>query len=383
MIMKEINNYINEGRLSVRTTVTDNNQKYSIVCYTKDQFFNHEWDSITIEHRGKIYKDDGSTINFPFKKIFNLNEHESTSYEVVMNLVQNHDFELLDKVNGHLTIVSYDKEFNNVLVSTKGSFSGELADFDRQVIMRKRIDEVIKSEGLNYTFMFECLADYDKHLWFEEARKQYNVTENTMILLGVINNETQESVDHDTLTYIAGLFNVPVVRRFKDFEQKNIVLDDLFSHKNTEGYVFHFPVLNFRFKVKTTEYVTLRYMKEITPEKIVNVLYNSGKENLYKEFDEEIYPILDALMFDLEEFYFDHCVNVHKLNYLNVTKWSKREIAESEYLTQHEKNYVFGKNDIQSKSVRKMFKDNGHFPVTKHEIEKFFNKTLYSDVVFV
>lgn len=370
--------YVESKRLSVRKKVI-NGHEYSLYCYTKDQFFNHEWDSMTIEHRGKIYDQDGKSINNPFKKIFNLNEHESTHIDEVVRAINNYDFEVLDKVNGHLTILSYDVLRDNVFVTTKGSFDGELAESDEQVLQSLGVIDKIKHYKANITLMFECLADYDKHLWFDEARKVYNVNHNTMILLGAIDNNTQSSFNHYALTALGASLNIPVVRRFKELESKNIDIDELFKHKLTEGYVFHFPEINFRFKVKTTEYVTLRYMKEVTSEKLVNVLYNSGRDNMYAQFDEELYPILDAVMYDFEQFYFAKCVNLDKLAVLKTSEWSAREIATSSDLNAFERVYLFrSKADLTSKILRGEFKKNGTFPATELAISDFFDKTLYN-----
>lgn len=379
--MKNIQKYIDDNRLAIRKYNEDDS--YSIVCYTKDQFFNHEWDDITITHRGKIYKDE-KPINHPFKKIFNLNEHESTKFEYVKLLIQIEEFEVLDKVNGHLTIVSFDQDASKALVSTKGSFHGELADSDRQLLIEKGVIDKIEKYDLNFTFMFECLADYDKHLWFEEARKQYNVSENTFILLGAICNDTGASMDHTTVSMLAELFEVPVVRRFKELETEYLDIDELFKHKMTEGYVLHFKDINHRVKIKTQEYVTLHYMKEINSERLVNALYNSGHENMYREFDEEIYPVLDAVMVDLEQFFYTHCCDAKKLIDNRVSEWDKKTIATSTLLNDFERSIAFGKTHIKlSKTVRRMFKEHGEFPKTDEAIRNFFDKKLYSNVVLV
>lgn len=373
-----LNEYVESKRLSVRKKII-NDHEYSLYCYTKDQFFNHEWDSITIEHRGKIYDQNGKSINNPFKKIFNLNEHESTHINEVVRAINNYDFEVLDKVNGHLTILSYDVSRDNVFVTTKGSFDGELAENDERVLRDLGVIDKIKHYKANLTLMFECLADYDKHLWFEEARKVYDVDHNTMILLGAIDNNTQSSLNHYALTALGATLNVPVVRRFRELEVKDVDIDSLFKHKLTEGYVFHFPEINFRFKVKTTEYVTLRYMKEVTPEKLVNVLYNSGRDNMYAQFDEELYPVLDAVMYDLEQFYFSKCVNKAKLELLKAHEWSAREISRSDNLNEFERSYLFRSSaNIDAKSVRREFKASNHFPVTENAIKEFFDKALYN-----
>jgi hypothetical protein len=374
--MNHINEYVERGQISVRTTKVGD-ETYSITCYTKDQFFNHEWDYVTINHRGRIYRDDGICINNPFPKIFNLNEQPSTEETKILGLLKTEKYEVLDKLNGHLTIVSYDIERDNILVSTKGSFGGDLAIEDYKLADRLGILEAIKTNGLNVTFMFECIAEYDKHLWFEKQLDVYSKFEDDiLVMIGAIDNETGESYTHDKLYEFASLMNVPVTRRYPELETG--VLDELYDHKGIEGYVFHFPELNFRFKVKTKEYVTLHYMKEVNSDKIVNELCNSGLANMYLTHDEEIYPILDALKFDFCDFVEGLMVPIlYKYSHL-----TKREVAELE-LDKIEKSFLFNDNKdpmtyMRSKSVRVMFKESGNFPNVDDAIENFFSKKLYS-----
>lgn len=376
MVSQELQKYLWSGQISKKST-NQGGVNYNIYCYTKKQFHECEWDDVTIKHRGKIYYDDGQPMNHPFEKIFNLNEHPVTDEDRIAYLIDKHEFEVLDKVNGHLVIVSFDALNENVLVSTKGSFDGELAEQDRKIVELKHIDETIIKCAFNYTFMFECLAEYDQHLLFDETKRLYNVTEDTLILLGAIDNVTGESITHDDLGHFARAFNVPVVRRFKELESKSIDINGLFDHTMTEGYVFHFPTLNFRFKVKTSEYVRLRYMKTVQSDSIVNVFYRSGRDNMYERFDEELHVILDALMCDFDAFYHSECVslsNVHE--HLNSTN---REVAESTTLSASEKSHILSNGQSQySKGNRLSFKKSKQFSQTDIAIKEFFEKNLYS-----
>lgn len=375
-MIDELIPYIDSNRIAQRVT-NHNGQDYELYCYTKNQFHEWEWDEVTIKHRGKIYR-DGKAINAPFDKIFNMNEQDSTSEENIDYLILTQPFEVLDKVNGHLTIVSHDIELGNVLVTTKGSFGGELADLDCELMLKMKVDEAIKHNCLNYTFMFECLASYDQHLWYDEARRIYNTYSDTFILLGATCNVTGKSVAHDTLSHFAHLFNLPVVRRFRQLEGVDVSLDNLFTHTMTEGYVFHFINTGFRFKIKTSEYVRLRYMSDVKAERIVNVLYRSGKENMYAEFDEELHVILDAVIQDLNEFYMNNCVDYELME--QAKGWTNREIAECKGLNALEKSHLLssGGMAMYSKTVRTLFKASNHYPNTDKAIKVFFEKNLFS-----
>lgn len=378
MMNPKLNEYVEDGSLSVRKT-TVNNIEYSIYCYTKDQFFNKEWDDVTISHRGKIYTSYGVVINNPFPKVFNLDEHPTTSKDVIMNLIQNEKYEILDKLNGHLVIVSYDIRTGNVLVSTKGSFDGELAVADRLLVEKLGIDSFIKKWNLDHTLMFECIADYDQHLWYDEQKKKYELDGNSLILLGSISNVSGDSLEHDDVKKLADFMGVPVTKRFKEFEDGK-TLDSLFDFKGIEGFVYHFPELNFRFKVKTTEYVALHYMKDIKSEKLINMFYNSGLENMYKELDEELYPIIEAVKEDFCDWFKETIIDtIHVVPEL----MTKKEIALCETLSNAQRTYLLQgaphpSRFFDTKSIKAKFKEHGKYPKCDKICVEFFEKRLYT-----
>lgn len=376
----KVKEYQQAGKASVRTK-TVKGCTYELVCYTKDQFFSGDWDDFSIAHRGLVYR-DGVQVNNPFPKIFNLRENKRTEESKVRSLMETEHYEVLDKINGHLVIVSYDLDNDVVLTSTKGSFEGELCEQDEKLVQQLGIDRRMKQSCLNYTLMFECLADYDKHLWYEDQLKIYSPRgNNTLVLLGAIKNYTKTSMPHNELATLAFTLGVPVTDRF-EFDED---VGKWFDHKGKEGYVIHFPYLNYRVKVKTKEYVRLHYMKEITVEKMVNKLANSGLANLYKEYDEELYPIFDALLEDFVSFVEGTKITTDFIGWAeeNIDLSDRKSIALSEHLNDVQKMWLFrGMPDVEelinSKSLRLDFKENGLFFSTESSIKEIFSKALYS-----
>lgn len=372
--MKELlSSYVESGGLSRRST-SKNGVNYDLYCYTKEAFFSREWDEILISHRGKIYNaDTGHVVNNPIPKIFNLNEHETSSFENLERLLASEPCEILDKVNGHLVIVSPDAstQFKNVLVSTKGSFE-EMAKKDEALLHDMGVIRDIKHHSLNYTFMFECLAYYDKHLWYEEQKERY-CGGDTMVLLAAVDNNTGEELNYEQLKQLSWLIGAPLVTRYEHLKGTDV--NDWFNHKGIEGYVIHFPESKVRIKVKTNEYIALRYLKEITTEKLVTSLYNSQMFNLYLELDEELYPLLEALKRDQRAFL---DLEVSKIP-VDVST-NRSEIAESKSLNKIQKAWLLGHQTqeyiegmMDRKGFRKSFKEQGKFPETDVAIKKMFS----------
>lgn len=365
--------YVESNGLS-RKSISKNGVNYDLYCYTKEAFFARNWDEVLISHRGKIYNSDtGHVVNNPIPKIFNLNEHETSSFENLERLLASEPYEILDKVNGHLVIVSPDAstQFKNVLVSTKGSFE-ELAKKDEALLHDMGVIRDIKHHSLNYTFMFECLAYYDKHLWYEEQKERY-CGGDTMVLLAAVDNNTGEELNYDQLKQLSWMVGAPLVTRYEHLKGTDV--NGWFKHKGIEGYVIHFPESKVRIKVKTDEYISLRYLKEITTEKLVTSLYNSQMFNLYLELDEELYPLLEALKRDQRAFL---DLEVSKIPADFTT--DRTEIAESKFLNKIQKAWLLGHKTpeyiegmMDRKGFRKSFKEYGKFPETDSAIKKMFS----------
>lgn len=368
-----LSSYVESNGLS-RKSISKNGVNYDLYCYTKEAFFARNWDEVLIAHRGKIYNSDtGHVVNNPIPKIFNLNEHETSSFENLERLLASEPYEILDKVNGHLVIVSPDAstKFKNILVSTKGSFE-EMAKKDEDLLHYMGVIRDIKHHSLNYTFMFECLADYDKHLWYEEQKARYG-GDDTMVLLAAVDNNTGEELNYDQLRQLSWMVGAPLVTRYEHLKGTDV--NSWFKHKGIEGYVIHFPESKVRIKVKTDEYIALRYLKEITTEKLVTSLYNSQMFNLYLELDEELYPLLEALKRDQRAFL---DIEVSKIP-ADVTT-NRTEIAESKTLNKIQKAWLLGHQTpeyiegmMDRKGFRKSFKEHGQFPETDSAIKKMFS----------
>lgn len=374
--MQNLDTYVKNGQLSRRETVR-NGVVYSLFCYTKDQFYNHPWDEVTITHRGMIYDQTGKRINRPFDKIFNLGEHESTKIDNVLNLLKTEQYEVLDKMNGHLVIVSYDVDRDNLFVTTKGSFKHEMIDNDIAVLAKTKIDMIIKRRKYNITFMFESIVSYDKHSLYDSTIEKYQLDKDSLVLIGAVNNETGKSYNHSYLQSFAYEFGVPVVKIFNNKHISSIKdMTSMLNETGIEGYVIHFPDTGFRFKIKTYDYVKLRYVNDLTIEKIVKEFSKGGMERLYKDYKEELYPIFKALQTDFEIFIFEKLkMSDDSVKFLLDNAGNKAAIFSSEKMNNVQKTYYMGINTIDdflnSRSLRKEFSKSGCFDKANDRLAVF------------
>lgn len=297
-----LDSYVKQKRLT-KNSITVKGHTYHIYCYSKKQFHKCPWDDITIKNRGAVYDETGRQIGFPMSKVFNLGEHSSTSPSIVVEKLNSEYYEVLDKVNGFLGIVCYDIQNDIVLCSSKGSFSGQYAEKVKELVYANGIDKKIKHQKLNITFMFEVLAEFDKHLHYEQQIAKYGRDKkDCLVLLAAVDNTTQKGLDYNELLSYGFQFNVAVCDIHRVGLDSTAHLMQMLDHKDREGYVIHFPESGYRVKLKTNQYFRARYARFMRPEMILNKFVKSGFEVLYDKYDEEVYPILDALKIEFKAY---------------------------------------------------------------------------------
>ncbi|MDX1532695.1 MAG: RNA ligase [Nitrosopumilaceae archaeon] len=390
MILDENNilHYVDRGLVNKNV-----NGEFTLYCYSKETFFSGEWNYVTKQCRGLVFH-DGVQVNHPFPKIFNLNEVPETSYERVLELIETgHDYELLHKSNGHLTIVDYIGHLDKFLIHTKGSLQpNEMNEYDKELFFNRCSKMVSHIQSLrndygkapSYTFLFESINPTDKHTLYDDDAKRYG--ENTLVLLGGYIKykkynleETWNALDLWTLKSWARFAGIPVVDSYSNIDLSNKeTVDALFKEENTEGYVIWFPGLDFRVKIKTDEYWKMRFLKELTSETIIDRFVKGGNSRLWSRYPEEIASkVVELLMEQFGSFIFDFAEVLSQ-----ETQWmSNKDVGLSEVYSKTEKSLIFqqrnGKiNDIEglaskNSGIRELFgtfmKDNHHLLTQLHD----------------
>lgn len=309
--------YCGDGLLRM----TQDEHGHRLFCYTKTCFFGKDtWDEVTKSHRGKLYFEN-KPVNHPFTKIFNVDEVPETEHSLVYDRMQNEPYEILDKANGHLFIVSLfqdSKGEQHVVFSTKGSLPGpenDLLNDDIRIFAHKYAEQLDKlCEALpNTTLMFEAIVAHDKHSMYDLQVEQYG-EENDFVLLGAAINMAREHVDvgneqvldgiqhskdnptllcedpwvesdwHQLLK-LASFIGCPVVKCYDFIEGTPASWKD---HTDREGYVIRFLRDNARVKIKTTEYWKNRFKKDLTPEVLLSTFANGGSDRMKEKLPEEI-----------------------------------------------------------------------------------------------
>jgi RNA ligase len=237
-----------------------------ILNYTPEVQFGKLWNDVTKQCRGLVVDESGKVIARPFKKFFNLSEHDNPDFEKVpygMN------FKAFTKCDGSLGIIFHYQD--KWRVATRGSFESDQAKKAQKILDQRDMSNVVK----NLTILCEII--------YKENRivVDYGDLED-LVLLGAIETSTGKERD------LSDLESLPF-NQVKVFDVSS--LEDLPKDtKNFEGYVVKFEN-GLRVKVKLDEYVRLhKVMTGITPNRLWESLKNGDDiESMIKDLPDEMY----------------------------------------------------------------------------------------------
>lgn len=237
----------------------------NILTYSRNTVYGDNWDDVTCKCRGLIADDDGNIISRPFEKFFNID----TSYreETWLSNLPLTKPQVQEKLDGSLGILYKYKEV--VGIASKGSFHSDHAKWATKWYNEHCTDGGQWPEG--YTPVFEMICqEVQTHV------VRYT-TEDQLVLLALINNETGEEASYESLHYWATLNELNVV----DIYDKTLgtVLNE--DRPGTEGYVLSWPCEGqtpLKIKIKHDSFLTLqKIVHNATPKTILEALIE-GRE---------------------------------------------------------------------------------------------------------
>lgn len=228
--------------------------------YTQHAQFERHWTPETLACRGLVMRGD-QIVARPFRKFFNLEEHQGPLPAETPELATKHD--------GSLLIVFFDGD--NWRACTRGSWQNPQID----AAYRWLEDNAHKLDE-QFTWLFELVAPWNRIVVNYDAER--------MILIGMIEPGTGECVSYEELAEEAerrGLEACEFVAQPLDAVDLSRPFD------NSEGYVARFSD-GFRVKLKFDDYKRIHAMLSTASTKKVVEILASGKrealENMPDEF---------------------------------------------------------------------------------------------------
>jgi len=277
---------VDAGLVSCRKHPTDD---LWILNYTPECQFSKSWNNVTLQCRGLIVNAEGSVVARPFRKFFNLSEHDNPEFSQVP---YGSKFKAYEKMDGSLGIAYVSSR--GWEISTRGSFESEQAAFATSLLHTK-YSHIVPNLNPNWTYLFEII--------YRENRivVDYGDSEE-LVLLGVIHTSDGAELPLGDFAHLP--FRQPQVFEVSDIA--SLPRDT----QNFEGYVVRFEN-GLRVKVKLDDYVRLhKLMTGITANRLWEMLASGQDvEAAIKELPDEMY---DEVMEQVE------LLREHHISWLNL-----------------------------------------------------------------
>ena len=270
---------VEEGRITRRKHETKDLWIYN---YTPMTQYKRDWDELTLKCRGLIVDAEGKVVAQSFKKFFNFGEDGAGEDRSGDEMVR-----VLDKADGQLFIGFVDDE-GDLVVSTRGSFHSEQAEWARQWLAGRGVDGSQLERGV--TYLGEII--------FREGRIVLDYGDFEGIIgLGVVRDGRFDPDAGEE----SGLFN----RMREDFGRMR--LDEALKmgdREGAEGLVLIFDDGEM-LKIKQEDYVQMHrivtglnsnrvYEVVVKGEDAVNKLRQDIPDELYEWFDSEVKMLVES-----------------------------------------------------------------------------------------
>ena len=278
-----------------------------IYNYSAKAQYEKLWNEVTLQCRGLILDGDGNVVARPFRKFFNLEEHDPSE-------IPNLPFDVYEKIDGSMFLIVAYK--NQLIYATRGSFISD------QAIKGK---EIFKNKYANLTSRIEKYKTYVFEVIYPENRivVEYPNIED-IILLSIIDNKTgSEKLENIGFTTVKKYDGINDYRKLKELEEDN-----------KEGFVIKFSN-NFRVKVKFDEYIRLhRILTGVSNIAIWEYLKDGNSlDELLDRVPDEFYDYVKRTKQELENEFnsiLDECMRLRRYNF-NTQKEAAEYIKEQNH----------------------------------------------------
>lgn len=244
----------------------------SVFKYTRKVFYDALWntDPLLLEARGMVLDDEGNKVMWPFTKVFNHYENNTTCENDRL-------VDVVYKVNGFLGVVGEYK--GNTIYGTTGTLDSDYAKMVEKHV-GDRISDQTQTEG--FTWLFEICDASDPHIVQEEEGAW---------LIGIRRNRDGAMATETQLDAYAQLcgFKRPTWEQMTFGEAVQ-----LSAVSKNEGFMIRDAWSGeFLMKIKTPHYLTKKFLMRMGNKKVDFMFEN--KSELFKTIDEEFYGIVNYI----------------------------------------------------------------------------------------
>lgn len=246
-----------------------------IYNYTPQCQYKKNWNRITMMCRGLIADGSGKVIARPFKKFFNLGEHQG---------VPHGEFTVTEKMDGSLGILYWAD--NKPKIATRGSFTSPQALYATKLLETKYKDNIPNLIKW-HTYLFEIIYPANRIVVDYEGREE-------LVLLAVVDTNTGKEYP------MKEEYGFPIVNH-PDLKCETLYDMSKLNLPNKEGFVLKWENGE-RIKIKFEEYARLhRLVTGVSSKTIWEYLYQGMSiKELIERVPDEFYEWVIKTKQDLQ-----------------------------------------------------------------------------------
>jgi RNA ligase len=243
---------------------------FSILNYTARAQFDRVWNDVTTQCRGLIINANGQVVARPFRKFFNAEETDISSFN-------GEPFTAYGKMDGSLGILY--PSTKGYAIATRGSFVSKQALEGTQIWEERYADTLVNP---SWTYMFEIIYPANRVV------VDYGDVHD-LILLGAVDTSTGSSVPLEQVR-VGWKGPVAIEHTYRNLDEALLARGE----NGSEGLVLHFPNTDTRIKVKRGEYVRLhRLYTDVSERRVWEELSSKGSvEDWLNEVPDEIFEFV-------------------------------------------------------------------------------------------
>jgi RNA ligase len=319
--IKKLDKYVEEGY--IKSNVNKFFPELTIYNYSEHTVFERNWNGYTKACRGLVIdKENLCIVAMPFAKFFNLNELENTELSHLSSLEQKQTYETFLKMDGSLGIGFVHK--NTFIWCTRGSFDSEQAQF-ANYYMREHFTE---HQLRNIAFDYERMTILAEIIYPENRIVVDYGNEKSLILLGMIRNDSGIEIPYEDLIIESSSLGLPVVKKYDgDKRISSLKVAAQQWDKNMEGVVIKYEKGK-RLKLKGAEYFRVHKIRfGFSTKQKVELWKNGVHTNYLKEIDEEFRDELKSFYTTLDLIFRQYKMEVRRMiNDIKVLKLDRSDV---------------------------------------------------------
>ncbi len=247
----------------------------NVLKYSQKVFWDNLWhlDDRLLECRGLVVDNDWNVISKPLTKRFNLGENE-------VNLNDYSKYHIIDKLNGFMFAVTYDKTYGFVYSST-GTLDSDYVNMAKDMLTDEQKD-VIKLTP-THTFVFECCHPSDPHIVHED--------EGLHLISLVVNIKGEAYYEVPSLHKD----RVQAFHKIASYlgEYTGSEIKELIKSYKREGFMVLDQDYNTICKIKSPYYLTKKFFMRVSKGRLEKLFNNP--QQFKQGVDEEYYDLLEFI----------------------------------------------------------------------------------------